>query len=68
MTIRKPSKDRNEQVIDDRPALDPEPIKSNKLVFKYHEPTDHKPAHAPDSVLYPGNWVFYDVDLDAVRE
>lgn len=26
------------------------------------------PMHAPASVLYPGKWVFYDVDLDAVRE
>lgn len=57
-----------EEEEDTRPAIDPEPIKSNKLVFKYHEPTDQLPQHAPTSVLYPGRWVFYDVDLDAVRE
>jgi hypothetical protein len=26
--------------LDLRPSLDPKPIKSNKLVFKYHEPSD----------------------------
>lgn len=68
VTIRKPSKERSDQVIDERPALNPEPAKSNKLVFKYHEPTDQRPPHAPESVLYPGKWQFYDVDLDVVRE
>ena len=27
-------------ILDLRPPLDPQPLKSNKLVFKYHEPTD----------------------------
>lgn len=69
MTIREPYYEKSaEDEEDTRPAIDPEPIKSNKLVFKYHEPTDHKPQHAPESVLKPGKWVFYDVDLDAVKE
>jgi hypothetical protein len=54
--------------LDLRPAIDPEPIKPNKLTFKYHMPTLQKPMHIPDNILNPGAWVFYDVDLDAVRE
>ena len=42
--------------------------KPNKLVFKYYQPTEQKPAHIPDSEANPGRWVFYDVDLDVVRE
>ena len=42
--------------------------KPNKLVFKYYQPTEQRPAHIPDSEANPGRWVFYDVDLDVVRE
>ena len=42
--------------------------KPNKLVFKYYQPTVQKPANIPDSEANPGRWVFYDVDLDVVRE
>jgi hypothetical protein len=65
--IRQPYFDAKPET-DDRPTIDPEPVKPNKLVFKYHEPTEHEPQHPPQSVLNPGRWVFYDVDLDAVRE
>ena len=42
--------------------------KPNKLVFKYYQPTEHRPANIPDREANPGRWVFYDVDLDVVRE
>lgn len=39
------------------------------MTFKYYQPsTDLAPAHIPDSVKNPGEWRYYDVDLDAVRE
>ena len=41
--------------------------KPNKLVFKYYKPYDKKPPNIPASEADPGRWVFYDVDLDAVR-
>ena len=41
--------------------------KPNKLVFKYYKPAEVGPEHTPDKVENPGRWVFYDVDLDAVR-
>jgi hypothetical protein len=28
----------------------------------------HFTANIPDKVLNPGRWVYYDVDLDAVKE
>ncbi len=42
-------------------ALYPEKPQTNKLVFKYMPPTEVKPKEEQ------GRWVFYDVDLDAVR-
>ena len=68
MTIREPYHEKDNFDLDLRPAIDPEQIKPNKLTFKYHMPTVHKPMHSPDNILNPGAWVFYDVDLDAVRE
>ena len=41
--------------------------KPNKLVFKYYKPTEHAPPNMPMGEANPGRWVFYDVDLDAVR-
>ena len=41
--------------------------KPNKLVFKYYQPAEVGPRHAPEAVVRPGRWVYYDVDLDAVR-
>ena len=41
--------------------------KPNKLVFKYYQPAVVGPQHVPDATENPGKWVFYDVDLDAVR-
>ena len=43
-------------------------VKPNKLVFKYTTPVDHKPKNVPNKELYPENWKYYDVNLDAVRE
>ena len=37
-------------------------------MFKYHEPTDQQPPNVPNNIANPGRWVFYDVDLDAVKE
>jgi hypothetical protein len=43
--------------------------KPNKLVFAYHEPSkDLAPAHTPEKIRNPGQWKFYDFDLDSVRE
>lgn len=36
-------------------------------MFKYYKPAEVGPKHVPDSVENPGRWVYYDVDLDAVR-
>ena len=41
--------------------------KPNKLVFKYYKPTEQRPPNMPESQANPGQWVFYDIDLDAVR-
>ena len=41
--------------------------KPNKLVFKYYKPVEVGPQHVPEGKENPGRWVFYDVDLDAVR-
>ena len=41
--------------------------KPNKLVFKYFKPVEQHPPNLPDGVVNRGRWVFYDVDLDAVR-
>lgn len=41
--------------------LYPEKPRPNKLVFKYMPPSEVKPKEEQ------GRWVFYDVDLDAVR-
>ena len=41
--------------------------KPNKLVFKYYKSAEVGPRNMPDSEANPGKWVFYDVDLDAVR-
>lgn len=39
------------------------------MAFKYYEPsTDLGPKHMPDSVANPGQWKFYEVNLDAVKE
>lgn len=42
--------------------------KPNKLTFKMMLPTEPKERHLSDAELNPGKWVFYDVNLDAVRE
>lgn len=44
--------------------LYPEKPKRNRLVFKYREPVTRTIDPKPEE----GRWVFYDVDLDAVRE
>ena len=36
-------------------------------MFKYYKPAEVGPTNLTDSELNPGKWVFYDVDLDAVR-
>ena len=41
--------------------------KWNKLVFKYYKPADVGPTKMTDAQLNPGRWVYYDVNLDAVR-
>mmetsp|Transcript_1685 Transcript_1685/g.2334 ORF Transcript_1685/g.2334 Transcript_1685/m.2334 type:complete len:405 (+) Transcript_1685:613-1827(+) len=41
--------------------------KPNKLVFKYYKPVEQRPPNVPESEVNRGRWVFYDVDLDAVR-
>lgn len=47
-----------------RMDLNPEKPRKNRLVFKYKLPTERKKdVPAKDE----GRWVFYDVDLDAVR-
>jgi hypothetical protein len=39
------------------------------MTFKYYEPSkDLGPQHAPDSEKNPGQWKFYQIDLNAVRE
>jgi hypothetical protein len=43
--------------------LYPEKPKPNKLVFKYMKPVERTVEGVKDE----GKWVFYDVDLDAVR-
>ena len=52
-------------------ALDPkyDLVRPNnaKMVFKYMEPTEHRPPNVPESEANPGRWVYYDVDLNAVR-
>jgi hypothetical protein len=48
--------------------LEPDKPKKNRLTFKYYKKTEHFPANIPDKVLNPGTWVYYDVDLDAVKE
>jgi hypothetical protein len=56
-----------EKVLDINPHFDYN--KPNKMVFQYHEPSQGlEPAHTPDKKLYPGRWMYYDFDLDAVRE
>ena len=60
-----------EEEDDERPELHPnyDFDKPNKLVFKYHEPLKGLgPAHTPEKELNPGKWIFYDYDLDAIRE
>lgn len=62
----------SEDKIDDHEGdnlyLMPELPKRNRLVVKYMKKTEHFPAHTPDNVLNPGQWVYYNIDLDAVRE
>ena len=55
--------------VDDKSDLNPnlDAIKPNKLVFKYYQPTEHYPQNIPDKISNPGRWVYYNVDLDAVR-
>jgi hypothetical protein len=43
--------------------LFPEKPKRNRLVFKYMKPVER----AVEGIKDEGRWVFYDVDLDAVR-
>ena len=57
--------------VDDRPPLNPsmEAILPNHMTFKYFEESkDIGPKHTPDKVKNPGEWKYYDVDLNAVRE
>ena len=70
VTIREPYYDSSGIELDLKPSIEPniDAIKPNKMAFKYHLPTDQKPMHVPDSITNPGNWVYYDVDLDVVRE
>ena len=38
------------------------------MTFKYYQPSkDLGPTHTPEKVKNPGNWRYYDLDLDAVR-
>ena len=60
-----------EEEIDERVALFPQvaAILPNHMTFKYYEPSKGLgPQHTPDKVLNPGNWKFYQIDLDAVKE
>ena len=43
--------------------LYPNKPKKNRLVFKYMKPVDRK----IEPQIEPDTWVYYDVDLDAVR-
>lgn len=43
-------------------------VKPNKLVFKYHKPTEVERINPTDKEMNPEKWKFYDVDLDAVKE
>ena len=44
-------------------------VKPHKGAFVYHKPSDDiDPMHTPNKVLYPGNWKFYDINLDTVKE
>ena len=56
--------------IDDKAALYPNTaaILPNHMTFKYHVPADVGPQHTPEKVKKPGEWKYYEVDLDAVRE
>jgi hypothetical protein len=44
-------------------VLYPNKPRKNRLVFKYRNPTERKIEAQPDD----SKWVYYDVDLDAVR-
>lgn len=60
-----------EQEVDDRVPLFPKvaAILPNHMAFKYYEPSkDLGPQHPPESEKNPGQWKFYQVDLDAVKE
>lgn len=40
----------------------------NHLTFKYFQPsTNLSPKHTPLAEKYPGEWKYYDVDLDAIK-
>lgn len=60
-----------EPEVDDRVPLFPKTalILPNHMTFKYYEPSkDLGPQHPPESELNPGQWKFYQIDLDAVKE
>jgi hypothetical protein len=65
-------KERDEEnEIDDRIPLYPNTklIMPNHMTFKYYQPSkDLGPQHTPEKLKNPGNWKYYNVDLDVVRE
>lgn len=68
--IVKPSKVEKEE-IDERSALFPNVdsiLPNHSMTFKYYEPSNVGPKHTPEKVKNPGQWKYYDIDLDVVRE
>jgi len=58
-------------VVDDKVPLYPnkDAILPRKLTFKYFKPAENiGPKNIPERELKPGRWVYYDVDLNAIRE
>ena len=60
---------RNDSIDEGQEEINPnyDMTKPNRLVFKYHQPSNVQPTNIPDKELHPEYWRFYDVDLDKVR-
>ena len=44
-------------------------ILPNHMTFKYYEPSkDLGPQHTPEKIKNPGEWKYYEVDLNAIKE
>ena len=69
--IQKIDESKVKEEVDDKTALYPnyKPILPNHMTFKYFEPSkDIGPKHAPEKEKFPGQWKYYDVNLDAIKD